>query len=280
VRREPGGGGVNVARVIHALDGPVCAWVALGGGAGAQHRALLAGQGVDLRVFDLPDETRQSWAITDESGAQYRLQLPGEPWPEDACARALADMVASAQGLVVLSGSQPPRLSASFARSLAAELGPSRLIVDTSGLALQDLLEHPGAGLLLLRLDQAEAEAQAGRPLADLRDTARFAAEMRARDVAELVAIARGADGNVLASTEGCHLSRPPRVEVRSKVGAGDSFTGAFALALARGAPPTEALALGTAAAAATVSSEGTALCTRAAVESLRPECEVIALDR
>ena len=39
---------------------------------------------------------------------------------------------------------------------------------------------------------------------------------------------------------------RPPAVTVRSPVGAGDAFTGGLALALARGAPPSEALRLAT----------------------------------
>jgi 6-phosphofructokinase 2 len=72
---------------------------------------------------------------------------------------------------------------------------------------------------------------------------------------------------------------RPPQVEVRSKVGAGDSFTGAFAFSLARGDAPEQALALGTAAATATITSDGTALCTRAEVMRHRHACRLERLD-
>ncbi|MBN2760062.1 MAG: 1-phosphofructokinase family hexose kinase, partial [Rhodobacteraceae bacterium] len=111
---EPGGGGVNVARVIHALGGHVRAWVALGGPPGAQLVALLEGHGLSVDGFTAPGDTRTNWAITDDSGAQYRLQVPGPVWPEGLGVAAIADIVARADGFVVLSGSLPPGVSASF----------------------------------------------------------------------------------------------------------------------------------------------------------------------
>ncbi|TVP72620.1 MAG: 1-phosphofructokinase family hexose kinase [Rhodobacteraceae bacterium] len=279
VLREPGGGGVNVARVIHRLGGAVCAWVALGGATGVQHRALLQAQGVTLRAFELPVETRQSWAVTEASGAQFRLQLPGDPWPEAEITRALDDIAQAAPGLVVLSGSQPPGVPAAFPTMLAARLGSGRLIIDTSGPALLQLIAAPAAPVRVLRLDQAEAEAQAGQPLSAAQDTARFAQALRARGVAEMVCIARGADGNILADASGCLHCCPPQVPERSKIGAGDSFTGAFALALAQGRPARDALREGTAAAAATVMSVGTALCAPDDVHALAAQCRVMPLD-
>lgn len=276
---EPGGGGVNVARVIHALGGEVTAWVALGGSSGAQHLALLRGRGVAVHPFESPGETRQNWAVTDDQGQQFRLQLPGPDWPAEAADRALDSIAGHASGLVVLSGSQPPGLSAEFPQHLAARIGPERLIVDISGPALVRLIAHPVAPIRLLRLDQAEAEAQAGQALADRAATVGFAQSLRAQGVAAMVAIARGAEGNILAAPEGVFHCRPPNVPVRSKIGAGDSFTGAFTLALARGARVDAALRLGTAAAAATVMSEGTALCDPADVARVQDDCRLDPVD-
>ncbi|MFU8898697.1 MAG: 1-phosphofructokinase family hexose kinase [Roseinatronobacter sp.] len=272
---EPGGGGVNVARAIHALGGSVQAWVALGGASGAQHQALLHQQGIVPHVFDAPGDTRQSWAITDNDSQQFRLQLPGEDWPEGLAAQARRDIVAQATGFVVLSGSQPDGVGAAFAQELAQELGAGRLIVDTSGAALARLMEQPLAQArpLVLRLDQAEAEAQAGHVLAEATDTSAFAQALVARGVAEHVCIARGADGTVLAGGAGVFHCRAPDVAVRSKVGAGDSFTGAFTLSLARGASFCEGLRLGTAAAAAAVMTDGTQLCRREDVAQLLGAC-------
>ena len=268
---EPGGGGVNVARAIHALGGDVLAWVALGGASGAKHLGLLHQQGIVTHVFDAPGETRQSWAIADNDGQQFRLQLPGDEWPDALAQQAQNDILAQSKGFVVLSGSQPPGVDADFAQNL----GLQRLIVDTSGPALVRLIEQPLARLrpLVLRLDQAEAEGLAGHTLANVEDTVDFAKELVTRGVAEHVCLARGADGSVLAGGAGVFHCRPPIVPAQSKVGAGDSFTGAFTLALARGDRPSEALRLGTAAAAAAVMTPGTQLCRREDVARLVGEC-------
>jgi 6-phosphofructokinase 2 len=272
---EPGGGGVNVARAVHALGGYVLAWVALGGSTGQQHLRLLHDQRIATHVFNAPCETRQSWAITDDSGQQYRLQLPGGVWPEAVADDARASIAAQAKGLVVVSGSQPPGMDAGFVQALAQDLGAARLIVDTSGPALAQLIERPlpHARPLVLRLDQAEAEALAGHPLTDAADTSAFARQLVRRGVAEHVCLARGADGSVLAGEGGVFHCRPPEVEVQSKVGAGDSFTGAFTLGLARGEGFSEALRLGTAAAAAAVMTAGTQLCRKEDVTRLRAAC-------
>ena len=58
-------------------------------------------------------------------------------------------------------------------------------------------------------------------------------------------------------------------MEVRSAVGAGDSFVAAMVLALARGRPTDEAFAYGVAAGAAAAMTPATELCRRADVEEL-----------
>ncbi len=279
---EPGGGGVNVARAIHELGGAVAVWVALGGTAGAQHRDLMEGQGLPVHGFEVAGETRANWAISDATGAQFRLQLPGPEWNEAEGEAALADIANRADGIVVLSGSQPPGLGAEFPQNLAATLGNGcRLVVDTSGDALRKLVEHPRAESppFLPRLDQAESEALAGAPLGPVADSAALARALLARGVATWICLARGAEGSVLVGQEGAWHCRPPEVEVASKVGAGDSFTGAFVLALAQNAPPQEALRQGTAAAAAAVMTEGTALCRSTDVARLAPDCASRQLD-
>jgi len=64
------------------------------------------------------------------------------------------------------------------------------------------------------------------------------------------------------------HAVNPPGPVV-SKVGAGDSFVGAFTLALSRGAAWEEALVQGVAAASGAVMNDATTLCSRADVEAL-----------
>jgi 6-phosphofructokinase 2 len=279
---EPGGGGINVARVVQRLGGAVTALAALGGPAGERVARLLKAEGVALRTVESPGDTRESLSITDaRDGKQYRFVLPGPAW-EDGSEGAVLDAVvgaAQAGGWVVLSGSQPPGLTNDFPQRLVRALAgrSARLIVDTSGAALERLLRHPDAVArpAVLRLDHREAEALAGAPLEAVAHSLDLAGELVARGVAETVVMARGADGSVLAAP-GLRLHAcSPEVEVLSAVGAGDSFTAAFTLALARGADAAEALRQGTAAAAAAVLTPSSELCRPEDVARILPLCRV-----
>ncbi len=280
---DPGGGGINVSRAIQLLGGQSTAMVAIGGTTGAQLLELLAIEGVATVAIQGPGETRQSVSVTDDgSGAQYRFVMPGPKWKKKDVARALAaiDRAAGDGAFVVLSGSQPPGVAKDFPAILSNHVAGkhARLIVDTSGPALFHLVEKPHEALYVLRMDGEEAEELAGRPLPSRRDTADFAEELVRKRVAEMIIVARGPDGSVLSSAEGSWHTVSPPVKVVSAVGAGDSFVGAFTLALSRGHPPGDCLRWGVAAAAAAVTTEATRLCTRKDVEAMLGRCELTKL--
>jgi 6-phosphofructokinase 2 len=282
-RVDPGGGGINVARAIRLLGGDAFALVAAGGPTGAQLQALLAAEGVLTGLLASPGDTRISLSVADRaSGAQYRFMLPGPEWTERDVAIALS-MLKSALtpgGHCVLSGSQPPGLADGFPADFAAtctERG-AKLVVDTGGRPLAALVAAPGPGAEVLRMNHEEAEELAGRLFATPSDSADFAASLVAQGVARMVVLARGAEGSVLV-TEGVRVQcAAPRVKVKSKVGAGDSFVAGLTLALARGLAPAEALRHGVAAASSAVMTEGTALCRKEDVERLLPLCRLVAL--
>lgn len=268
-RVDPGGGGINVARVVARLGGAVVAFAALGGATGQRLAARIRAEGLELAAFDLPEETRESLTVQETgTGREFRFVLPGPDWTpgQEAAALEAIAAVTAPDAIVVLSGSQPPGVSDAFPAALASRLAEARaeLIVDTSGSALARLVSAPDPANrpAVLRLDQAEAARLAGRPPSDPAAAAELATALRDRGVARIVVIACGAEGSVLAGPEGVRMhARPPAVQVVSKVGAGDSFVGAFALARARGKDAATALAVGVAAAAAAVTTPGTELC-------------------
>ncbi len=281
---DPGGGGINVSRVIATLGGHSRALVAMGGLAGQALKTLLEEEDLDVLPFHAPGNTRASFAVRDRStGQQYRFVLPGPQWGETRLADVLRLSAEAAPigGYVVLSGSLPPGIPDDFPLHLARAIAPRRaeLIADISGAALATLCARPAKiaadPIALLRMNRSEARSVAGRPLAKREDSAGFASALVHKGVAKLVVVARGADGSVLATPDGCFHCTPPEVEVVSKIGAGDSFVGAFTLALAHGLPPQEALRRGTAASSAAVLTEATELCTRADADRLLPLCRV-----
>lgn len=275
---DPGGGGLNVSRAVHALGGESLALVALGGLTGDRLAVLIRREGVMFLGITGPGETRQSLTVNEAStGRQYRFMLPGPVWHQEDQARVFTLLRAAGKpgGFAVISGSQPPGVPMDFPARLAAAMAGMRVVLDTSGAALTQAVDHPIPDLEVLRMDGEEAEALAARPLATRADTADFAQSLVLRGVAKKVIIARGADGSVLADARQRLFARAPRVQVNSKVGAGDSFVGGYVLALARGQTEAEALAQGTAAAAAAVMSAATELCRAEDVARLLPEAAV-----
>ncbi|NKX46215.1 1-phosphofructokinase family hexose kinase [Roseicyclus persicicus] len=280
--RDPGGGGINVARAIHQLGGAATALVAAGGVPGAELAAMLDALEVPVGRLPAPGVVRHNLAVRDlATGQQFRFILPGPSWaPADVEAMAAALRAAVAPGdWVVLSGSLPPGMApdalCDLARALAGQ--GARVVADTSGEGLTALAEGR-AGLAALRMNREEAEALAGHPLPGPADSAAFAAGLVARGAAGVVIVARGAEGSVLAAAEGCWTAPVADVPVVSRTGAGDSFVAAAVMALARGATLPEVLQDGCAAASAAVTTPATALCDRATMDRLRPQCRARAL--
>lgn len=272
---DPGGGGLNVSRAIRALGGDSLALVAIGGLTGDRLAGLIRAAGVTFLSILGPGETRQSLTVTEEkTGRQYRFMLPGPVWGEAERARVFTLLRATARpgGISVISGSQPPGVPKDFPAQLAESMPGSRVVLDTSGKPLDEAVKNPIAGLEVLRMDGEEAESLTGHALHSRAETADFAQGLARAGVARKVIVARGADGNVLATADRRLFSPAPKVRVRSTVGAGDSFVAALVLAMARGQDDAEALAMGSAAAAAAVMTDATQLCRPEDVMRLRPD--------
>lgn len=277
-RMDPGGGGINVSRAVRLLGGTSRCLVALGGRNGQTLAELLRGQGIDLLAHPAPGETRSSLSVRDEhKGEQYRFMLPGPAWSPVDVIEAEAAVVEAAVpgGIVVVSGTLPPGVLPDVVPDLAGKLQAKgcEVLVDTSGPALHLLARAKGPAPDILRMNQEEADDLAGHKLHSIRDSADFAQGLVRRGVAGKVIVARGPEGSVLATEDARHHYRAADVPVRSKVGAGDTFVGAFTLALAQGDALSRALQRGVAAASAAVMTEGTALCRREDAERLTELC-------
>lgn len=273
---DPGGGGINISRAILELGGHSTAFVAVGGTTGDKVMRLLAEAGIGLAPFPAPGETRQSITVTDGStGEQYRFVMPGPDWSNTDVNRALTRIARAApeNGIVVLSGSQPPGVPDDFPARLTDRLARTKaqFFLDTSGKALMRLLEAGRKPADVLRMDDLEAQGLAGHALPTRKDSADFAQSLVTRGIAKAVIVARGSDGNVLATAQGRWVAEAAKVPVISKVGAGDSFVAGFTLALARHKPLPEALRYGAAAASSAVMHAATDLCKARDMRSLLP---------
>jgi 6-phosphofructokinase 2 len=281
---DPGGGGINVSRAVKILGGSSRCLVVLGGHNGEHMAKLMTEAGLNLIVHPARGETRSSLSVLERAtGEQFRFMLPGPEWSPLDVAAVTASVSAAAEpgGLAVISGSIPPGVPLSIPLDLARSLGARGVdvVVDTSGEPLRIMGEATDAAVHVLRMNHTEADELIGRPLRDLKDSADFAQSLVARGVARIVIVARDREGSVLAAGGGLRLHAPAAdVPVKSKVGAGDTFVGAFTLALAAGRTLAEALTRGVAAASAAVMTDATRLCRREDAERLIAECAARAI--
>ncbi len=265
---DPGGGGVNVARVIHELGGDVLAVLAAGGASGRVLEEMLDEARVARCSVQIQGRTRVSLNVLDSSsGLEYRF-VPEGPTLSDAEFGAFLAAAQAAEGeWVIASGSLPhgvPEDAYARLARIAADR-EQRFVLDTSGKALRLALKQ--GGLALVKPSLGELELLVGRKLIDPAAQDAEAMALVRSGAARLVAVTLGQQGALLATPDGVLRLPGMDVPMHSSVGAGDAFLGAAALSLARGGSPAEALAWGTAAGTTAIACAGTARLRRVEVE-------------
>ena len=236
VTERPGGKGLNVARVLHALGEPVLATGILGGAAGTRVTDLLAGDGVAASFVPIAGETRRTVAVVDPSDATGFWE-PG-PTITPAEWSGFQDHFRSlltGATVVTLCGSLPPGLPLDAYGTLVrlASTAGVPSVLDTSGPALRHGLRAAPAVV---------------KPNADEVDDAGGLL-----DRAGAVVLSRGADGLLARTAEGVWSCAPATVVTGNPTGAGDACVAALARGLRDGTPWPDLLADAVALAAAAV---------------------------
>ncbi len=263
---EPGGGGINVARVVAELGGAAELVYFAGGVTGAFLDELLGTIGLSGHRIPIAGQTRIAHTVHEhQTGLEYRF-VPEGPAVSEAELDACVALVEAFRGrYIVASGSLPRGAPADIFARLAhiARRNGVRFVLDSSGACLKTTLET--AEVHLVKPSVGELEKFVGRPLEE-EEVREAALDLVRRGAAEMVAVTMGARGALLAHRGGVVRLPTPKVAVRSAVGAGDSFVGGMTWALAEGWPVEDAFRLGIAAGAAAVMTTGLRLCQRADV--------------
>ncbi|MGV0961396.1 MAG: 1-phosphofructokinase family hexose kinase [Limnohabitans sp.] len=273
---HPGGGGINVARVLHRLGGDVLAIYPAGGATGERLHGLLQAEGVPDLHWPITAETRESFTVNErDTGREYRFVLPGPALTQAEWHDGLdALRKLPPPAWVVASGSLPPGLAADghaqIAR-VAREIG-ARMVVDSAGPALAAALAQ---GVWLVKPSLRELAELTGSALTTPDAQRQAARQLIARGQAQMVALSLGAEGAMLVTADECLKAQALSVPVAGSVGAGDSFLAGLLWALdAQWALP-QALATAMAAGAAAVMTPGTALSQPQDVAHLRGQVRI-----
>jgi len=272
LRRDPGGKGINVSRVVYELDGDTVAYGFIGGLDGRALKQLLAQQKVPFDFTSIEEEIRSNFIIHDlATRRQTRIDAPGP----HISSRELAGLLRKVRrfepkpDFLVLAGSVPPGVPADIYRRLIedAKRKNVKTVLDSDGVWLKEGIK---AGPNIIKPNVHEAEELLGRKLKDETAIIQAAKTLHARGI-EMVAISRGKEGIILVSDNAVFKGVPPELEVNSAVGAGDATVAGLVLQLSRGKGLDEACRLAVAAGAAVVLTPGTELCHRADVERILP---------
>ena len=260
---QPGGGGINVARVVQRLGGSPLAVYPAGGPQGEMLRDLLDEEALAQEVVSIDGLTRESFAVREKaSNQQYRFSVPGPTLSESDWQRCLAALhdLAPAPDYVVLSGGLAPGVPADLYGQVAewARKRHTRVVLDTHDEPLRQGVE---AGVYLVKPNLRELRQLTGQDLEGEEEQRQALRRIVEEDGARYVVLSLGAAGAVFAGPKGTERLRAPTVTIRSKVGAGDSMVGGIAWALAQDYSPLEAARFGVAAGAAAVMTPGTELC-------------------
>jgi 6-phosphofructokinase 2 len=278
----PGAGGVNVSRVIKTLGGQSIAIHTAGWFTGHFFREMVEAQGLLTRTIPIAGATRTSATIYERSsGQEFRITPPGPTLTEQEWRNCLSALSDYPTDYVVLTGSLPLGVPQDFYARAArlAKASNVRVVLDTSGQALFEALKE---GAYLVKPNQHELEHLVGRKLPDPEDQETVCRQMVDDGKAEIVVLTLGDEGALMISKDERVRLKAPKVEVKSAVGAGDSFIAGITFGLAQGFAPREAFALGLATGTASVLTAGTELCRREDVERLYREIcgDPLLLDR
>lgn len=249
IRSNAGGKGVNVASALADYGHSVAATGFLGRENASIFEDLLKRKDIADRFIRIAGRTRYGIKITDPARHETTdINFPGvapEPPELDQLRIRLTELAQIDHAWIVLAGSIPPGVDPAIYRELTELLRGrgQRVVLDASGEPLRHAL---GAIPHIVKPNIHELEEMLGRTL-DTRDRIVAAARELIDRGTALVAVSMGADGALFVTADEVIAARPPNVQVRSTVGAGDAMVAGIIAGQLRELPLSDCARLATA---------------------------------
>jgi tagatose 6-phosphate kinase len=279
-RRQAGGKGTNVARVLKTLGEPSLLLGFAGGSAGELIETGLRAEGIESLLTRVREESRTCLIIHDRSRREQTvINAPGARISEEEFRHFEANYTRSLQraDFVIINGSLPPNLPArTYAQLIEAAhaaAGGKRVLLDCAGAALRLALR---ARPFLVKINGAETSELLDAPaVTDFDGAARATRQLR-ESGAESAMITLGAEGALLDFGDARYKFAAPSVAAVNSVGSGDAALAGLAAGLRRGWTAQGAGALAIAAGAANAL-HGAGACSVEEITELQPRvcCEV-----
>lgn len=262
LRIDPGGKGINVARVLNGFGVNVKATGLIAGSQGQLLLKYLNSENITADFLNLPGETRTNLKIIDDS-SKVTTEINESGFEVGAAEMSVFKVKLSAMleeaSLLVLSGSLPSKAEHNIYREFIemANKRGVKTILDADDKAL---VEGVQAVPFAVKPNIHELEKLAGCKLADDRDIVCAGRRLLQQGI-QMILISLGARGAIIMDCKDAYRVTVGTIIPRSTVGAGDSMVGALVYSLLNHHSLVEAAQWAVAAGTVTALQSGTQVC-------------------
>ena len=270
-RRKAGGRGVDVSRVIKELGGQSIALGFIGGYDGLELEGRLVNEGVACDFTRINSKTRTNNIVYQRKKKLQTLLSTCEPAVDPLEIISFFNKIKEIPGHshVVISGNMPRGVNENFYAQMIITLKEkgAKVILDTDGEALRRGVD---AGPYLIKPNIHEFGRLVGNNVSSVEEIINYAKPYQ--NIVEYIVVSMGVRGVMGINGNEYYLATPPKIKVRSSVGAGDSLVAGMVYAMSEGRTFEDAITLGVACGTASTLNSGNELCRREDVENIKKE--------
>lgn len=270
-RKYPGGKGIDVSRVIKELGGQSIAMGFAGGYNGLEMVGRLVSEGILCDFTKIHGETRAHIAIYQKKKKLQTLLstlCPSTNQLEvDELYRKIQEI--PEKSYVVISGNPPQGMNDTFYAQLINTLKEKdvKVLLDADRDAFrQGVLANP----FLIKPNIHEFNRFIEKNISEIGEILEYAKPYE--DKIEYIVVSLGAKGVVGISKDASYYVSPPKINIRSSTGAGDSLVAGIVFAFSEGTSFSDALRLGVACGTATTLNAGNNLCVINDIEMIKKD--------
>ena len=280
VRYDIGGKGVNVSELLMEFGIKSIVTGFLGGHYSDIFKTQLMKKGIETKFFKVLEDTRLNTKIIDTAtGVCTDINELGPHVPEEVLERFIKSftLMCGMDDIVVLTGGASPGVPTDIYGTLTriAKSKGAFVILDADG----DLLKHGvEAGPDIIKPNQYEFCQLDGKENLSHDEILELAANLRANGVGKIL-LSLGSKGAMYITKSGTYYAPSVKVDVISPVGAGDSMVASLVHSKLQGLDDEQTLRYAVACGAATVTLEGTQICTARQVSKLLQKVKIHTMD-
>ena len=261
IRKRPGGKGIDVSRVVKVLGGQSIVLGFVGGYNGMELEGNLLNEGIACDFTKIGEESRTNITIFQRKKKNQTLFGSRQPAISPLEVTEIFNKIKEIpeDSFLVLSGNPPEGVNDNFYAQVSATMRGKnvKVILDADGEALK---KGVASSPFLVKPNIHEYGRLVGKNIKDVNKILESAEALNS-DVGYIV-VSMGARGVVgISHGEGHYHVIPPKVKVRSSIGAGDPLVAGLTYSFSQGCSFHDALVTGVACGAASTLNQESGFC-------------------